>query len=202
VVPGPGENDIASINDLLAVSINPLDNKTVFLGSWEEGLIQMINGEIVEIYNETNSTLLQANFSGSTRIGVGGVDFDQDGNLWFTNAYVSDPLQVRKKNGEFVAFNFQPDIATDVFLADVVAARQGFIWSILPRGNGLLVLDHKGTIDNLNDDSYRLLTNEEGEGGLPSMDIYSIEEDLDGEIWVWNPARNCRVLRPGWNFYL
>jgi len=184
VVPGPGENDIASINDLLAVSINPLDNKTVFLGSWEEGLIQMINGEIVEIYNETNSTLLQANFSGSTRIGVGGVDFDQDGNLWFTNAYVSDPLQVRKKNGEFVAFNFQPDIATDVFLADVVAARQGFIWSILPRGNGLLVLDHKGTIDNLNDDSYRLLTNEEGEGGLPSMDIYSIEEDLDGEIWV------------------
>lgn len=184
IAPGEGENDIASINDIMAVSINPLANNTVFLGSWEEGLIQMIDGEIVEIYNQDNSTLLQANFSGSLRIGVGGVDYDQEGNLWFTNAYTSDPLQVRQKNGEFVPFNFQPDITSNEFLGDVVAARQGFIWSILPRGNGLLVLDHQGTIGNPNDDNYRVLTNEEGEGGLPSMDIYALEEDLDGEMWV------------------
>ncbi len=184
VAPGEGENDIASINDFMAVSINPLANNTVFLGSWEEGLIQMIDGEIVEIYNQDNSTLLQANFSGSERIGVGGVDYDQEGNLWFTNAYTANPLQVRQKNGEFVSFNFQPDITSNEFLGDVVAARQGFIWSILPRGNGLLVLDHQGTIGNPNDDNYRVLTNEEGEGGLPSMDIYALEEDLDGEMWV------------------
>jgi len=91
---------------------------------------------------------------------------------------------VRKSNGEFVGYNFNPEIGSDVFLGDVVASRQGFVWAILPRGNGLLVFDYNETLDNINDDSYRLLTNEEGEGGLPSMVIYSIEADLDGEMWV------------------
>lgn len=179
-----GENDIVSINDFMDVTINPLSNGTLFLGSWEEGLIQVVDGEVVEIYNQDNSTLQQANFAGSTRIGVGGVDYDQEGNLWFSNAYTSSPLQVRKKNGDFVAFNFQPDISSDDFLGDVVAARQGFIWSILPRGHGILVLDYNETIDNSTDDNYRVLTNEEGKGGLPTNDVYAIEEDLDGEIWV------------------
>ena len=182
--PQAGENDITSINDYMSVTINPIDNETIFLGSWEEGLVQVKGTEVVEIYNELNSPLEIADFGGSPRIGVAGVDYDQDGNLWYTNAYSENPLQVRKSNGEFVAYNFNPEIGSDVFLGDVVASRQGFVWAILPRGNGLLVFDYNETLDNINDDSYRLLTNEEGEGGLPSMDIYSIEEDLDGEMWV------------------
>lgn len=179
-----GENDIGSVNDYMAVSVNPLNNDHIALGSWEEGLIEVRNGEVTEIYNEENSPLELVSFGGSPRIGIAGVDFDEDGNLWFTNAYSSNSLMMQSSSGSFYSWNLSPEINSEEFLGDVVAARQGYIWAIAPRGNGLLVLDPKETPTNPNDDEYRLLTAEEGNGGLPTNDIFSLEEDLDGEMWV------------------
>jgi len=51
-------------------------------------------------------------------------------------------------------------------------------------GKGLLVFNPNGTLGNYSDDSYKLLIDGEGNGNLPSTDVLSIEEDLDGEIWV------------------
>ena len=31
-------------------------------GSWEEGLIEVLDGEMVEIYNESNSTIQDGDF--------------------------------------------------------------------------------------------------------------------------------------------
>ncbi|MCH2198254.1 MAG: T9SS type A sorting domain-containing protein [Flavobacteriales bacterium] len=179
-----GENDIGSINDYMTVSVNPTNNNNIFLGSWEEGLIEVNGGEITEIWNDSDSPLELANFGGSPRIGVGGVDFDPNGNLWFANAYTDDPLMVRTAGNSFVSFNFQPEVDSDIFIGDIVATRQGYIWSILPRGHGIVVLNHNETIGDTSDDSYQVLTNEEGEGGLPTLDVYCLEEDLDGEMWV------------------
>lgn len=179
-----GENEIGSINDYMSVTVNPLENNNVFLGSWEEGLIEVNSGEISEIYNEANSPLELVSFGGSPRIGIAGVDFDTDGNLWFTNAYSGNSLMMRSASGSFYSWNLSPEISSEEFLGDVVAARQGYIWAIAPRGNGLIVLDPKETPTNPGDDEYRLLTAEEGNGGLPTNDIFSLEEDLDGEMWV------------------
>lgn len=181
----PGLNDIPGINDLMSVAIHPVENNKVYLGSWEEGLIEVTDGVVTEIFNQDNSPINMANFGGTPRIGVAGTDFDQNGNLWFTNAYTSQsPLIVKKRDGGFVSYNFQPQLTNANFLGDVMATRQGYIWAILPRGNGLLVFDHNGTLDDQSDDQYRVLTNQPGNGGLPNNDIYSIEEDLNGEIWV------------------
>ncbi|MDC1360529.1 hypothetical protein N8204_01480, partial [Flavobacteriales bacterium] len=46
------------------------------------------------------------------------------------------------------------------------------------------------------DDDWRLLTDAVNQGGLPSDDIYSIEEDLDGEIWIGTAAGPCVVYLP------
>ncbi len=179
-----GLNDISLINDYMAVSINPVNNNEIFLGSWEEGLVQVKNGVVETIYNEENSPLEQANFGGSLRIGVGGADHDQNGNLWYTNTFSDHPLQLRTANGEFVAFDFLPEIGTSELIGDVLAARQGFVWMIRPRGDGLILYNPGENLTDSSDDDYRLLTNEPGEGGLPNSDVYCLEEDLDGEIWV------------------
>lgn len=186
VVPSnPGLNDIDGINDVMSAAVHPLENNKIYFGSWEEGLIEVTDGAVTQIYNQDNSPINLANFGGTPRIGVAGTHFDQSGNLWFTNAYTSQsPLNVKKRDGGFVSYNFQPQLTNSNFLGDVMATRQGYIWSILPRGNGLLVFDHNGTLDDLSDDQYRVLTNQPGSGGLPNNDIYSIEEDLNGEIWV------------------
>ncbi len=181
----PGLNELNGIRDIMAVAIDPEENTRVYFGSWEEGLIEVNNGQVTNIFNQDNSTLQTASFGGGQFIGVAGVDFDEDGNLWFSNAYTSNgQLQVRKSDGSFRAFNFQPQLNATVFMGEVLATREGYIWGILPRGNGLVVFDHAGTIDDPSDDSYRVLTNQPGQGGLPNMDIYAVEEDLNGEIWV------------------
>jgi ligand-binding sensor domain-containing protein len=48
----------------------------------------------------------------------------------------------------------------------------------------LIVLNTNGTLATQSDDLYKLLNDEEGNGGLPNNEVYCMEEDLDGELWV------------------
>ena len=186
IAPTDGANEVAGLNDIMTVAVDPLQNNRVIFGSWEEGLVEVIDGQITQIYNEDNSSLVPTPYvNGLTRTGVGGAAFDLDGNLWFTNVYTSQtPLHVLTRDGEFYSYNFQPQVNAEKFMADLLTTSSGFVWGVLPRGEGLIVFDPAGTLDNPSDDRYRLLTNVPGQGGLPSNDIYSIEEDLNGEVWV------------------
>ncbi|MFT5103559.1 MAG: ligand-binding sensor domain-containing protein [Litorivivens sp.] len=170
--------------DLMDVTIDPTDNEHVIFGSWLVGLVELQNKEYVRIYDQTNSSLTQVNYGGIDRVAVGGVDFDDNGNLWFTNSFSNTPLHVRTSSGEFQAYSFGTDIGVNNIITEVRATRQGYIWAVLPNGKGLLVLDHNGTLTNTSDDQYRILTTEEGAGGLPIDEVVCIEEDLDEEIWV------------------
>lgn len=179
-----GENDISGIRDYMAVSIDPLNPNHVMFGSFEEGLIEVLDGEIIEIWNESNSTIQQGDFGGSPRTGVTGVDFDKFGNLWFTNFFSDAPLQVRLTDGTFVAMDLGDDISSSDNIGEVMVTRDGYVWVILPRGDGVLVLDPNETPSNTSDDDWRFLNIDSEHGALPSNHVYSIEEDLDGEIWV------------------
>ena len=56
VDPWNGENDIPGIRDYIDVSIDP-QSKHVMFASWEEGLIEVLDGEIINIYNSSNSPI-------------------------------------------------------------------------------------------------------------------------------------------------
>lgn len=178
-----GLNDIVQVNDIMEVSIDPIDNSHVMFGSWEEGLIELRNGEVENIYSGNNSSIQASTIHSDERYMIAGVDFDSNGNCWFTNAYSDEQLHVRKPNGEFKSFSFTPDIPDDELVGGVLATRQGQIWFLLPAMESIVVFDYNGTIDNTSDDRYRILSQEEGEGGLPNV-TYCLEEDLEGEIWV------------------
>jgi hypothetical protein len=179
-----GKVNDQAIFDYMDVSINPTNPNEVFLGSWYNGLVRVVNGEIVDIFDHTNSSLSQTNFGSVDRVAVGGVDVDPQGNVWFTNTITNTPLHVRTAGGEFAAFNFTPDVNENMMVTDVMATQQGYIYMLLPGGDGILVLDHKGTLIDQSDDEYKVLDNTEGNGGLPVEWVNCFEEDLDGEIWV------------------
>ena len=117
-------------------------------------------------------------------VGVAGVDFDENGNLWITNTFSETPLILRTASGTFVPMSFGSTLGADDLIGDVMIANNGYVWIVLPRGHGLVVRDTNETIANPSDDNYRTLINEEGEGGLPTNDVLCVEEDLDGEVWV------------------
>ena len=196
IPPSEGENDVAGINDVMCVSIDPLNPDHVFFGTWEEGLLEVLKGELIEIYNPSNSALELADFGGSPRVGVGGVDFDDHGNLWITNAYAEHPLHVRMADGTFVTMDLGDAMGNDGWLGDVLAARNGYVWAIMPRGQGLLVYDTHQTPSDLTDDDWRLLSADMEAGGLASNYIHSIEEDLDGEIWIGTAAGPSVIYLP------
>ena len=191
-----GANDLQGINDPMAVSIDPLNPDHVFFGSWEEGLIEVQNESIVAIHNETNSSLGLGDFGGSPRCGIGGLDFDDAGNLWISNSHAENQLHVKLADGTFLSMALGNALGNERWLGDLLAARNGYIWCIIPRGKGLLVYDTNNTPADIEDDDWRILTINESNGGLPSSDIYALAEDLDGEIWIGTAAGPCVIYLP------
>ncbi len=52
---------------------------------------------------ETNSSLGLGDFGGSPRCGIGGLDFDDAGNLWISNSHAENQLHVKLADGTFLS---------------------------------------------------------------------------------------------------
>ena len=184
VDPWNGENDIPGIRDYIDVSIDPRNPKHVMFASWEEGLIEVLDGEIINIYNSSNSPIQEGDFGGSYRTGIGGLDYDKHGNLWFTNPWTNSPLHVLMADGTFHTMDLGDDFTTNDNLGTLMVTWDGYVWGMIPRGGGVFVFNPNGTPEDTSDDDWRFLNTNENQGGLPSNYVYCFEEDLDGEIWL------------------
>ena len=180
-----GANEFTGgIADMLAIAIDPEDARHAFVGSWDEGIVEFRDGAPVAIYNPTNSALGYDINPFQNRLYVGGLDFDQDGNLWASNAWSTRPIVVRTKDGTWHSFTPGTLLGGNLLLADVLATTTGTKWILRPRGNGILVYDSGTSLESADDDQYRILNNIEGSGGLPAPDVYALAEDHDGQIWA------------------
>lgn len=182
-----GNNDYAgALNDVMAVQVDPDDGTHAFIGSWDDGVLEMRNGHGVGFFGPGNSTLQRRQNSTADNVPtqVGGLAFDDKGNLWATNSNCNKPISVRMKSGTWYSYNVSSALGTNSLLSDIIAARNGYKWVVRPRGRGLLVFSDNGTPSQPGDDQAKALTTFEGEGKLPSMDVFAVAEDLDGQIWV------------------
>lgn len=180
-----GANNFAgSANDPLDVVVDPDDPDHAFVGGWDEGVIEFVGGQPYAIHNSTNSTLQVHAGTSEGKVNVPGLCYDKDGNLWMTNSEAASPIAVRRKDGTWKSFSPGGVLGGNYLVSEILAARNGYKWVIRPRGHSLLVFNDGGTIDDTGDDQYKVVNNNAGTGGLPSQDVYSIAEDLDGQIWV------------------
>ena len=121
---------------------------------------------------------------------MSGLDFDGDGNLWFTTPTTNKCLHVMLPDGSTIGMDVG-EYGLTLLFGDVEVTRDGHVWVVLARGKGLLVYNPNGTPENTTDDNWVILNANEGEGGLPSNDVFCVEEDLDGEIWVGTASGPC-----------
>lgn len=175
-----------AINDVMPVQADPDDGAHAFVGSWDDGVLEMRDGRGARFFGPENSTLQRFfnNNDNTAPTQVGGLAYDENGNLWVTNSNCSRPLSVRLKNGNWYAMAPITALGTNTLLSDIIAARNGFKWVVRPRGTGLLVFNDNGTPSQTGDDQAKALTTFEGEGKLPSMDVFCVAEDLDGQVWT------------------
>jgi hypothetical protein len=174
------------VMDMMDFAIDPNDNTNVYGGSWEEGLLK-INASSLTMSPTNGNSNGGANSDGITqgfsRIAVADVTFDENGTLWFTNSYTNEAIHARDRNGVFYDYDFEDVLEEDEVIADIIVSDDGFAWANVIT-KGLLVFNGNNTLGTYSDDNYKFLTDEEGNGNLPSRDVLCMEEDLDGEVWV------------------
>jgi len=167
--------------DVLEVVVR---NGTEYYASWRDGLSEMNNGELVVKYNYENTNgVLETTGNSNNRIKISDLKFDNDRNLWGLSSEVNHPLFVKTRNDEWFSFSMNQNISA-LFFDDLLIDQYNQKWGVLGREQGLIVYNDNNTISDASDDQYTTLKNIVGQGNLPSMGVYSIAEDLDGEIWV------------------
>jgi hypothetical protein len=173
-----------SIYDFITVKVNPANPANAFAGSWSRGIVEFNNQSLTHVYDASNSTLTSNQpYGPNYRIRVGGICFDDNGNLWVTNSGVNTALNVKKSVGGWKSFNFSGYVSNSE-VGNLIIDKNNYKWIILPRNNGILVFDDNNTIDDISDDHIKKLSTATGNGALPSNNVYSIALDNDGEVWV------------------
>lgn len=168
--------------DIISVAIDPSDYNHVYAASYARGLVEIRSGIITNIYNRNNSALEEPS-SFYHWLGISGLAFDKDNNLWVINAGCNELLRVFKPDGTWESFSMVPYLS-QARAADIIIDQNGQKWMVLPSIGGLLVFSDNGTLSDHTDDVIKLLTTSVGYGNLPSSSVLSIAEDLDGKIWV------------------
>jgi ligand-binding sensor domain-containing protein len=190
---GSNSTFLQSKADILCVAADPLDGNHAYLGSWGYGVFEMDNGEFVNNYLPTNSSLQSYNSDIGTCF-VGGMAFDTDHNLWMTNSTVANVLSVKKNTGEWKSFNLK-SYGTGVYTGGLVIDNANQKWMQM-RDLSLLVFNDNNTLDITADDQVFKLNNAVGSGSLPGNGIASFAVDKEGQLWLGSDQGVAVIYSP------
>ena len=168
--------------DYFEIAINPNNQSNFFIGSWGHGIIEYKETEFVEVYNEENSTL-QSIFPGANYIRIGGLSFDNQNNLWSFNSAKDRPVNVKKPDGTWQSFSFG-GLVKSKHASDLIITQDDIIWVQFKSTDGIFIFNPNNTLDNTDDDEYKKLYPTDAAGNTIGQELYSIAEDLDGNIWI------------------
>lgn len=170
---------IDSLLDYITIAIDRRD-ETIWAGSYGGGLLHVKPGPVFEIFKQNN---LGAAVGDPTSYRVAGLAFDADNNLWISNFGSSQPLRVRKNDGNWKSFSL-PYTLFDNALSQIIIDDNNYKWIVSPLGNGLIAYDHGASVDNTADDRWKRYTPGTGSGNLPNGEVLCVAKDKSGFIWV------------------
>jgi ligand-binding sensor domain-containing protein len=176
-------------NEILdPVAVAKRGSKT-YVASWQSGLAELENNELIILYNETNSSL-QSRAVHEDWTNIGAIEFDSYGNLWCTNTLTLKPLSVQYTNGEWESFSLGNTVTSDQDLAKMLIDENDQKWIQL-KNNGLIVFD-----ESRDGTKSKKISNGENNGNLSSDRVFAMAEDLDGEIWIGTDNGVCVFYDP------
>lgn len=172
---------LGDVRDVLCVAVDPANYKRVYLGTWGYGLLEYNDGVFTNRYTNENSSLEFSAYNEGW-IGIGGIAFDNNNNLWVTNSSSPTALSVRKTNGEWKSYNLG-SVASGIDIGRVMVDQSNQKWMML-RDHALVVFNDNNTLDDVSDDKARRLNSSVGNGALPGAFVLSMAVDRDGLVWL------------------
>jgi streptogramin lyase len=180
--------NLSRASDLVEVKINPFNPDEVFMSSFQKGLLRITAQVPDKLFDETNSVLERV-IIGEDDAGIRlfGSEFDRDGNLWFVQSKTNDGLLRLNTSGQIQKFNIEDIIngEDELALTHLNISREGFVFFGTQR-NGMIGY-------NPTTNSYNRITENAGNGNLPSTRIRSLAFDNQNRLWI-GTARGLRVL--------
>jgi hypothetical protein len=182
-----------TILDILTLAYDAQNGK-LYGASYGKGLLKMdLTGRLETVYNKTNSALQEV-FAGSCRVASVAMDFEN--NLWLTNHSSGLPICVLTNDGTLKCFSVGTAFGGNNAVTAIAIDDLNNKWIAHSRDGGLMVYNHGLDVLNGNDDSYKVLTKDKGNGEMPSNQVNCITKDKKGEMWVGTNNGLCIFSNP------
>lgn len=174
---------VDTLLDLNCVAIDPNDKNHVAFGSWGKGVVEVRKNVPQKVYTSDNSPLGIA-FGSAHDNRIGGLAYDENSNLWVTSSLNNNFLSVQRKGGSWANFDFSLFFSNNPNAGKLLVDKNNQVWVQLARGVGLMVYKPGSNFASPNYTNTKVFTTAKGSGALPSLEIFSMAEDLDGHVWV------------------
>ncbi|WP_158524864.1 two-component regulator propeller domain-containing protein [Mesonia sp. K7] len=176
--------------EISRIAINPANTNQVFLSCFYDGLIEILEGQLLMVYDETNTQMPETVDSNGDVIVQGdvrinGIGFDRQGNLWGNISMVKNGLF--KFNSSSISFQFF-DI-TEI-IPDFNGANLGFTDLVVDNiGNVFFGSYREGVVGyNSNSNTFGKVTE-----NIPETYVRSLALDNNNQLWIGS-SRGLRVL--------
>ncbi len=182
------------------ISINPFNNDNVFISSFEGGILEIENLNIIEFYDNNNSGLesLSINDPLYESVRISDIEFDQNGVLWILNSRIDSPLKsFNLENNSWNSYDFT-EIINDGFqdelgFNDIEVDDYGNKW-IAGLRSGLIGFNNESGTNRL-----RKVYSQD-QSNMPSSYVKSIAIDNNNHLWI-GTIQGLRVLYNTSNFF-
>ena len=182
------------------ISINPFNNDNVFISSFEGGILEIENLNIIEFYDNNNSGLesLSINDPLYESVRISDIEFDQNGVLWILNSRIDSPLKsFNLENNSWNSYDFT-EIINDGFqdelgFNDIEVDDYGNKW-IAGLRSGLIGFNNESGTNRL-----RKVFSQD-QSNMPSSYVKSIAVDNNNHLWI-GTIQGLRVLYNTSNFF-
>ena len=180
-----------NFHDYVCIATDPFDTAVTYVGTWGNGLLKFRSNELVERYDNTNSSLDVWTMN-QALTNISGLAFDSKGHLWVANTGANNLLSMMDRNGQWRSFNLggaNSGIDLSVLLVD----HNDYKWILRRAGNDdkIIVFNDNGTPDNPADDQVVSLRCSEGHGGLSGTAVNCLAVDRNGYVWVGTDSGPC-----------
>jgi hypothetical protein len=173
-----------SIRDVVNIAVDPGNPSRVLVGAFRNqvGVVEMINGEESNVFDETNSGLQL--WEAANSLAITSISFDQYGNAWFTNSGAEKIVSVMNPGYSWESY-YLGTAASNVDTRTIIATSLDQKWIVMRKkvpdqSNNVIVFNER----NPSGEQVVILNGNAGTGNIPGSNIFSIAEDKEGEIWL------------------
>lgn len=161
-----------TIKDLLNVTIDPNNPSHLMASSWWNGVIEIKDNKIINIYNSSNTDSVIQRHPYCYRIAS--VQYDASGNLLIANSMVENGFCYLNYHNEWGGFETYSFVGENEILG--MCLDKFYHYKLLWTSNNKILV--------LNNDGEKIFLNP-NKGALDeSTKVNCVVQDMDGEIWI------------------